>query len=100
MFDPLWEENPTIQKMRADYLMKGRQEGRQEERREGLQRELQGLRHLLVSIVQPKYPDLVDLAQQQALHFENPEALHFLIQQVATAPNADIMRWHLEQKAL
>jgi hypothetical protein len=48
MFDQLWEENPTIQKMRAEYLQKGRQEERQ--------RELQGLRHLLVSIVQPKYP--------------------------------------------
>ncbi len=100
MFDQLWEENPTIQKMRAEYHMKGLQEGRQEGRQEERQRELQGLRHLLVSIVQPKYPDLVDLAQQQAMHFENPEALHLLIQQVATAPNADIVRWHLQQKAL
>jgi predicted transposase YdaD len=56
MFDPLWEENPTIQKMRAESHMKGRQEGRQEER----YRELQGLRHLLVSIVQPKYPVLLE----------------------------------------
>ena len=63
MFDQLWEENPTIQKMRAEYLMKGRQEGRQEGLQEERQRELQALRHLLVSIVQPKYPDLVDLAQ-------------------------------------
>jgi hypothetical protein len=100
MFDQLWEENPTIQKMREEYLQKGIQKGIQKGRQEERQRELQGLRHLLVSIVQPKYPDLVDLAQQQALHFENPEALHLLIQQVATAPNADIVRWHLEQKAL
>ena len=104
MFDQLWEENPTIQKMRAEYRMKGLQEGLQkglqEGRQEERQRELQGLRHLLVSIVQTKYPDLVDLAQQQAIHFDNLEALHLLIQQVATAPNADIVRWHIEQKAL
>src|SRR5205085_1182570 len=95
MFDQLWEENPTIQKMRAEYRMKGLQEGLQkglqEGRQEERQRELQGLRHLLVSIVQTKYPDLVDLAQQQAIHFDNLEALHLLIQQVATAPNADIV---------
>ena len=40
MFDQLWEESPTIQKMRAEYLQKGIQKGRQEGRQEGL---LEGL---------------------------------------------------------
>lgn len=96
ILDPLWEENPTTQKMRAEYRMKGLQEGLQKER----QREIQRLRHLLVSIIQPNYPDLVELAQQQAIHFDNPELLHLLIQQAANDPNTDIVRWHLEQKTM
>jgi hypothetical protein len=90
MFDQLWEESPTIQKMREEYRLKGRQEG--------LQEGVQTLRQVLVDVVRPKYPDLVDLAQQQASHFDSPEALHLLIQQVLNAPNTDIVRWLLEQK--
>jgi hypothetical protein len=90
MFDQLWEESPTIQKMREEYRMKGLQEGRQ--------KELQALQQVLGNIVRKYYPDLVDLAQQQASHFDNPDRVQLLIQQVLNAPNADVVRWLLEQK--
>ena len=96
MFDQLWEESPTIQKMRAEYLEKGIEK----EHQAALQRELQGLRHLLVSVIQPKYPEFVELAQRQGNHCDDPEALRLLIQQVATALNADTVREYLEQKTV
>jgi len=92
MFDQLWEESPTIQKMREEYRLKGRQEG--------IQEGIQELQHVLVDVVQIKYPDLADLAQQQASHFDKPEALRLLIQQVLTAPNTDFVRWLLNPGAM
>jgi flagellar biosynthesis/type III secretory pathway protein FliH len=94
MFDQLWEESPTIQKMRAESLQKGLQEGVQQ----GLQEGVQALQDTLVDVVRTKYPDLVDLAQQQASHFDKPDTLRLLIQQVLNASNADIVQFLLEQK--
>jgi predicted transposase YdaD len=96
MFDQLWEENPTIQKMREDYRMKGFQEGHQE----GLQEGLQTLQDTLVDVVRAKYPDLVDLAQQQASRFDKIAVLRLMIHKLINAPNADVARWLLEPETL
>jgi predicted transposase YdaD len=100
MFDQLWEESPTIQKMRQEYRIKGFQEGIQKGRQEELQEELRGLGDMLVDFVRVKYPDLVDLAQQQASHFNNPKVSRSLIHQVTVAPNVDLVRQLLEQKMM
>ena len=97
MYDQLFEESPMIQKMREEYRMKGLQEGRQEGRREGIQQgEMLALRRMLVNFVRKSYPDLVELAQQQANRFNKPAMLELLIQQVMTAPNASTAHWLLE----
>jgi hypothetical protein len=49
-----------------------------------------------VDIVREKYPDLADLAQQQASHCDKPDALNLLIRKVTVAPNVDAVRWLLE----
>jgi hypothetical protein len=85
VFDQLWEESPTVQKMREQYLEQGIQKG-----------QIQTLRHLLVNIVRARYPDLAELAQQQAAHLDKPGALELLIQQVVTAPSSSTARWLLE----
>ena len=105
MYDQLWEESPMIQKMREQYWEKGLQEGLQKGLQEGLQKGLQegrqegrleGLQIFLINVVQTKYPDLAELVQQQASHFDKPDMVELLIQQVITAPNADTVRWLLK----
>ena len=100
MFDQLWEESPTIQKMRAEYRKKGIQDGIQEGIQKERQEEIQGLKDMLVDFVRVKYPNLVDLAEKQASHFEKPKVSRALIHQVTVAPNADMVRQLLEQKTL
>jgi hypothetical protein len=84
MFDQLFEESPMIQKMREEYRVQGLQEG------------LLALQRSLVNVVRAKYPDLAELAQQQAPHFNKPDTLELLIQQVMIAPNASAARGILE----
>ena len=96
MFDQLFEESPMIQKMRQQYLEQGIQKGRMEGLQEGLQEGLRALQRSLVTVVRVRYPDLAELAQQQAKHIDNPGALELLIQQVVTAPDAGTARWLLE----
>jgi predicted transposase YdaD len=97
MFEQLFDESPTIQKIREQYLIKGRQEGIQK----GLQKGIQEggflvLQDLLVSSVQARYPDLTELARASAGRSDQLGALKLLIEQVMTAPNADAVRCLLE----
>lgn len=88
MYDQLFEESPMIQKMRKDYRVKGLQEGH-----------LEGLQHSLVNVVQARYPDLAEFAQQRVGRLDKPDALDLLIQKVVTAPDANTIRWLLESSA-
>jgi len=85
MFEQLFDESPMIQKMREQSRMQGLEQGLE-----------QGLQHALVNVIRTKYPDLAELAQQQASHFDKPDVLDLLIQQVVTAPNASAARKLLE----
>ena len=88
MYDQLFEESPMIQKIREKELVQGIQKGRQEG--------LLALQDLLVSSVQARYPDLAELARQQAGDFDTLDTLKLLIQQVMTAPNVKAVRKLLE----
>jgi flagellar biosynthesis/type III secretory pathway protein FliH len=89
MYDQLWEDNPMVQKMREQDKAKWLQQGRQEGLQEGLQQGLQeGLQRSLVNTVRIRFPDLAEFAQYQASHFDKPDVLESLIQQVVTAPDA------------
>jgi flagellar biosynthesis/type III secretory pathway protein FliH len=96
MFDQLWEESPMIQKMREQYRIQGLQEGRQKGLQEG---EILALQKMLVTLIRAHYPTLADLAQQRATHFNKPDTLEHLIQNVVTAPNVDAARHLLESGA-
>jgi hypothetical protein len=87
MFEQLFNESPTIQKIREQYLVKGRQEG------------LLALQDLLVTNVQARYPDLTELARASAGRSNELNALKLLIGQVMTAPNADAVRGLLKSGA-
>ncbi len=85
MFDQLFEESPMIQKLRQQYLEQGLEQG-----------EMRALQRMLVNVVRKRYPDLAEFAQQQASHFNKPDALELLIEKVMTAPNASTAHWLLE----
>jgi hypothetical protein len=88
MFEELWENSPTIQRMRKQYLMEGIQEGRKEG--------LWALQRSLVNVVRVRYPELATFAQQQVSHLDKTDTLELLIERVTAAPNADAVRKLLE----
>ena len=92
MYDRLWDENPKVQQIRTESKAEGRVEGRVEGRAEGrVQGELLTLCRLLVSVVNARFPSLVELAQE-AGQIENAGTLDLLVQQVATAPDENTVR--------
>ena len=89
MYDDLWDNNPMVQKMREQDKATGRQEGRQEGLQQGRQEGLQeGLQRSLVHTIRIRFPDLAEFAQYQASHFDKPDVLESLIEQVVVAPHA------------
>ena len=81
MFEQLWEESPTVQKMRAQYYEKG---------------EVQTRQQTLVEFVQVRFPALTELAQRQAQTCKNAEALHTVTQQLYAAPDVSAAQRLLE----
>ncbi len=84
MYDPLWEENPRVLRNRAESKAQG---------------ELQALQRTLINVVKIRFPSLADLAQQQVMHIDKPDALDLLIQKVVTAPDENMVRWLLTPSA-
>jgi predicted transposase YdaD len=85
MYNELWDNNPMVQKTREQGRQEGIQEGRQEGRQEGIQ---EGLQRSLVTTIRIRFPDLAEFAQYQASHFDKPDVLESLIEQVVVAPDA------------
>ncbi len=73
MFEQLWEESPTIQKMRTHYYEKGI---------------TQGVQRTLVEFVQVRFPELTEFAQRQAQLCKKPEVLETITRELFTAPNS------------
>jgi predicted transposase YdaD len=84
MYNELWDNNPMVQKTREQGRQEGIQEGRQEGRQEGLQ---EGLQRSLVTAIRIRFPDLAEFAQYQVSHFDKPDVLESLLQQVMVAPD-------------
>jgi hypothetical protein len=81
VFEQLWEESPTVQKMRAQYYEKGKLEDRQQ---------------TVVEFVQVRFPVLTELAQRQAQLCQNAELLHTVTQQLYAAPDDGVAQRLLE----
>ncbi len=80
MFDQLFEESPMIQKLCQQYFEQG---------------EMRALQRTLVNVVRARYPDLAELAQQQACRFNTSGVLELLIRQAVTVPDANTAQWLL-----
>jgi hypothetical protein len=99
MYNSLWENHPKVKELKAELAeskaklkAEAKAEGRAEGRAEG---EIQALRRTLVHIVQVRFPDLTEVAQQKAEQISNAGALDLLVQQIIVAPDEDIARWLL-----
>lgn len=91
MIDPLLEQDPWIQELRAKDREEGREEGRTEEK-------LKSARDMLISIVRLRFSALTNLAERRALQIDKPEILTLLIQQVVLAADENTARVALESR--
>lgn len=91
MIDPLLEQDPWIQELRAKYQEEGRQEGIAEG-------ELRSLRNMLISAVKLRFPSLASIAEARALHIGQPGVLNVLIQRIFLASDEQAARAALDDR--
>ena len=108
MFDQLWEQSQTVQKMREQmreqlteqlhkqYYEEGIVQGIMQGKTEG---EIETLQRRLMDVVRIKFPDLTDLAQKQVKLFDNPGALDLLFDKMLTVPDSKTAQWLLESNS-
>lgn len=82
--DSLLDENPFVQKRRAE----GKEEGLAE-----------GLQKALITVVEGRFPLLVELAQQRVPQVTKPDTLNLLLKGITTAPDEATARWLLDTLA-
>ncbi len=92
-FASLLDENPFVQQRKAEGREEGRAEGREEGRAEGL---AEGLQKALVTVVEGRFPPLVELAQQRVTRVTKPDALNLVIKGIVTAPDEATARLLLD----
>jgi hypothetical protein len=126
MYDPLWEEHPKVKKIkaqakaeveqaqaqakqaqaqaeqaqaRAEAQAQARAEAQAQAQAQARQATAKTLYSDLVQIVQARFPELTELAQQTLEQITSPDALSLLLVQVASAPNETIARYILRPSA-
>ena len=77
MYDKLWEENPKVQKIRAESEAKGK---------------VETLQNMLVTTIELRFPALSDLAKRQVLRIQKPDALDLLFRQITVSSDENFVR--------
>ncbi len=80
MYDKLWEENPKIQRIRAESEIKGK---------------VEGLQDALITTIRARFPALADLAKEQVRKIQKPDVLDLLIQQISASSDENFVRFAL-----
>ncbi|MHB8599079.1 MAG: hypothetical protein ACYDER_19980 [Ktedonobacteraceae bacterium] len=96
VYDPLWEENSKVRRIRAESEAEGIAKGKAEGLAEG---EAKGLQMALVSAVRVRFPELAELAQQKVSKINDASNLDMLLKHVITAPDERTARWLLTSAA-
>jgi cell division ATPase FtsA len=86
MYDKLWDEDPEIQRIKAE--ARGKAVGKAEAKVEASQ-------EMIVGIVEARFPELVDLAQERVEKIRQLEILNQLAKQIVLAPDEATARWTL-----
>lgn len=87
MFDPLLEEDPWIQGLRAQDRAEGITEG-----------ELKSARSILANIVRKRFPSLATAVEAQAAQIDKPDRLAVLVEQISLASDENAARKVLESQ--
>lgn len=77
MYDKLWEENPKVQRIRAESEAKGK---------------VETLQNMLVTTVELRFPALSDLVRRQVLRIQKPDALDLLFRQITVSSDENFVR--------
>ena len=80
VYDPLWEENSKVRRIRAES-------------------KAEGLQMALLSAVSIRFPELSELAQKNVGKINDTANLDMLLKQVITAPDESFARWLLSSVA-
>jgi predicted transposase YdaD len=101
MFERLWDEDPEIQRIKAEAEAKG--EARGEARGKaigeakgvaiGEARAIEVSQELVVLVVGSRFPTLTPLVREKVGNIRQPEQLGILARQIATAPDEATARW-------
>jgi len=89
MFDPLLEQDPWIQELRAQDRAKSREEGI-------VEGELRSTRSILLNIVKKRFPSLASIAEAKTPQLDKPAVLSVLIEQISLAADENVARNVLE----
>ncbi len=92
VYDPLWEENSKVRRIRAESKAEGLAEGEARGKAEGLQ-------IALISAIRVHFPELAELAQQKVVKINDTSNLDILLKQVITAPDERAACWLLSSVA-
>ena len=82
--DSILEQSP--------YVQKKKEEGHEEGLAEGLQR-------ALLTVMQNRFPPLVELAQKRVTQVTKPDKLDLVLKQIVNAPDEATARWLLDTLA-
>ena len=93
MFEDFLEESWSYQEM----VQKGLDKGIQIGEKHGIERALNAMRPTLISVVEARFPELTDLAQQQGERFTMPELLGDVINKLLKAQTTEQARQILMQ---
>ena len=97
MFERLWDEDPEIQRIKAEAEAKGKAEGEAKGKAEGEAkgeaRAMEVSKELVVLVVGSRFPTLAPLVQEKVGNIRQLEQLSILARQIATAPDEATARW-------
>lgn len=101
MFERLWDEDPEIQRIKAEAEARGEARGKArgeaigEIRGEarGEARAIEVSQELVVLVVGSRFPTLTPLVKEKVGHIRQLEQLSILARQIATAPDEATARW-------
>jgi len=96
MYDKLWDEDPEIQRIKAEAKAEGKAEGEAEGEAKGKAvAKVEASQEMIVGIVEARFPELVDLAQERVEKIRQLEVLNLLAKQIVLAPDEATARWTL-----
>ncbi len=94
-FESFLEQNPFVQKKKEEGIEIGIEKGREEGIIEG---EIKASQKAVVTIVEGRFPELVELAQNKVININKIDALALMIRMVSTAPDEATARFILNTK--